>query len=312
MLEIVNITIISFLTALVDLGLAYRFRSLPLYRRHFYLSVALILVPCAVLPLSLGTQAFGVFIGLTLPALVRMPTRAWLPHSWSKGATRRPDATRPLVVIADPHWSQDTGHLEELQKKYTQVDWLFLGDCFDLWIGLPHYETSTQKAFLQWVDERRQEGAWVGLWLGNREYFLDYLAPRFDLIGEGIGGELVEESLYFEHGDLINQKDLQYRLWNLLSRSSLTWILFRLLPSNWGRKLGSWLELKLRTTNQNYKIMFPQEAFRDVVKTVSPSTFIVGHFHTAHHVDNGEVIPWNHCGDHAIWWQGQLKVQSHP
>lgn len=310
MLQIVNIAIISSLTALIDGVLAHRFRSLPLYRRHFYLSVALILVPMGALPFGLGTQVIGVLMGLTLPALLRMRTRSWLAHSWMKGSFKRKDPNRPLIVIADPHWSQDTGHLKEIQKKYVQVDWLFLGDCFDLWIGLPNYETSAQKEFLDWVDQRRQEGAWVGLWLGNREYFLDYLAPRFDLMGEGTGGYLAGESLYFEHGDLINKGDVQYRLWNLLSRSSLAWIMFRLIPSSWGQRLGSWLESKLRTTNQNYKITFPQDSFSEVAQSFSPSTFIVGHFHTEHQVENGRVIPWNYSGVHALWSKGHLEVKS--
>lgn len=310
MLQIVHIVILASLTALIDGGLAHRFRSLPLYRRHLYLSVALILVPMGILPISLGTQVTGVLMGLTLPALLRMRTRSWLMHSWMRGSCRRPDASKPLIVIADPHWSKDTGHLEEIRKKNSQVDWLFLGDCFDLWIGLPGYETPAQKEFLHWVDLRRQEGAWVGLWLGNREYFLDYLAPRFDLMGEGTGGQLTGESLYFEHGDLINEKDIQYRLWNLLSRSSFTWILFRLIPASWGQHLGSWLESKLRTTNQNYKIAFPQDSFYEVAQLFSPSIFIVGHFHTEHQIENGRVIPWNYSGSHALWSKGHLELKT--
>lgn len=116
MLQIVYIAIISFLTALIDGVLAHCFRSLPLYRRHFYLSVALILVPMGALPLGLGTQVIGVLMGLTLPALLRMSTRSWFAHSWMKGSFKRKDTNRPLIVIADPHWSQDTGHLKEIQK----------------------------------------------------------------------------------------------------------------------------------------------------------------------------------------------------
>ncbi len=312
MLQIMQIVIISSLTALIDGVLAHRFRSLPLYRRHFYLSVALIFIPLDLMGvhLSWGTRVIGVLVGLTLPVLLKMVSRSWYTHSWAKGSFKRHDAKRSLVIIADPHWSKDTGYLDEIQKKYTGVDWLFLGDCFDIWIGLPNYETSAQKGFLEWVDHRRQEGAWVGLWLGNREYFLDYLAPRFDLMGEGTGGYLMDESFHFEHGDLINSEDIQYRFWNLASRSSLVWILFRMIPARWGQRLGSWLESKLKTTNQNYKIEFPKDAFGKVARSFSPSIFIVGHFHTEHRIENGRVIPWNYSGTHAIWAEGHLDIKS--
>jgi UDP-2,3-diacylglucosamine pyrophosphatase LpxH len=210
--------------------------------------------------------------------------------------------------VADPHWRDTTfPGLREAAAAHPAADWLFLGDVFDVWVGLPAMETPAQAAFLAWVDERRAAGAWVGLWLGNREYFLDRHAAHFDLIGEGMGGRLEGEALAFEHGDLINAEDRAYRAWNLLSRSGPLWACFRLLPGPWARGLAAGIERKLRTTNREYKLAFPEAAFAEAARAVAPATFLTGHFHTEQRGANGLALPWAFEGRFWVWDQGAVR-----
>jgi UDP-2,3-diacylglucosamine pyrophosphatase LpxH len=143
--------------------------------------------------------------------------------------------------------------------------------------------------------------------MGNREYFLDRHASRFDLLGEGIGGLLEGEALTWEHGDLINASDHQYRLWNLLSRSGPLWCLFRLLPSGTARSLSSWMERKLHTTNTAYKLAFPRDAFRAAAQAQAGTTFLTGHFHTHEVEANGIALPWAHEGRLMVWQGGKVE-----
>lgn len=231
---------------------------------------------------------------------------------WWWGRPERPDPGRPLIIVADPHWGEELTGLREVTRQYPEADWLFLGDIFDVWVGLPGLETESQRSFLWWVQDRRVAGRWIGLWMGNRDYFLDRLAPRFDLIGEGVGGGLPAEGLRFEHGDLVQGADRTYRFWNLVSRSAAVWLLVALLPPGLAQRLARYLERSLRTTNPSYRLAFPHEAFLAAASEVPGLTLLTGHFHTHHAEDRAVAIPWAHEGAFALWERGQLSFLAAP
>jgi UDP-2,3-diacylglucosamine pyrophosphatase LpxH len=282
-------------------------RSTPVYRRH--------LAVCGLLALfALGggfgrwlASLAGTGIGLSLAGLPWLWSRRLKGMSWVRGSDRRPDADAPLVLVADPHWSGALTGLEPARVAWPEADWLFLGDIFDVWVGLPGMETPLEREFLDWVAARRREGRWVGFWLGNREYFLDTLADRFDLMGEGIGGELPLERLRWEHGDLVNRADWRYRLWNLASRSGPVWLIARLLPRPAARALAQRLQRAMGGTNQACKLSFPREAFRAATGEVPGATFITGHFHQLEREGGGTALPWAHEGRFMLWQGGQVK-----
>jgi VanZ family protein/UDP-2,3-diacylglucosamine pyrophosphatase LpxH len=262
---------------------------------------------------DLAADAFGLLLGLGLMSLPLLASRRLRAFRWQRGTARRPDPARLLILVADPHWSDDRfPGLREAAAAHPEADWLFLGDLFDVWVGIPGMENEAHRAFLRWVAERRASGRWVGLWLGNREYFLDGHADAFDLLGEGIGGALEGEGLAFEHGDLINAEDRAYRIWNLLSRSGFLWLFFRLLPAATARNLAARIEGKLRTTNREYKLAFPREAFRAAAEAAAPSTFLTGHFHTEEREANGLALPWAFEGRFLVWKQGSVKPLNLP
>lgn len=295
--------------------------TLPTYRRHglvFLLGLSFGIsdewhqsfVPGRDASLGdLAADAFGLLAALALASRPLICTRELLPFRWQRGEARRPDPSRPLILVADPHWKDDAfPGLREAAARHPHADWLFLGDLFDVWVGLPGMESPAHHAFLAWVDERRAQGAWVGLWMGNREYFLDRHAARFDLMGEGLGGGLPQEGLAFEHGDLVNPDDRAYRIWNLLSRSGFLWLFFRLLPGAAARSLAARIEAKLRTTNREYKLAFPREAFRLAALAAAPATYITGHFHTDEQEENGRALGWAFEGGFYLWADGKVQL----
>ena len=307
-----------------ELALRRSRHDLPLYRRHLwiFLGVALFgvtdewhqsFVPgrdCSALDWL--ADAFGAGLGLALSTVPFLLGQRDPGFGWWRGTSVRPEPTRPLLLVADPHWGEELTGLRELTRQYPDADWLFLGDVFDVWVGLPGLETEPQRSFLWWVQERRAAGRWIGLWAGNRDYFLDRFAPRFDLLGEGLGGRLAQEGLAFEHGDLVNGTDRRYRLWNLVSRSAFSWLAVSLLPPSLAAWLALRLERTLRTTNSGYRTTFPREDFAAAAAEQEAATFLTGHFHVHETSGAGIALPWAHDGAFALWDQGRLELLPAP
>ena len=307
--------VFGFLALALELAVRNAWHRTPTYRRH--LGILLLAALAAAFAAALGAgsalphlvaNTSAAALGLALSCLPLL-WRRWLTTlSWRRGRPERPDPGVPLVLVADPHWSDGLTGLREATAALPGADWLFLGDIFDVWVGIPGMATPLQAEFLAWVAERRQAGRWVGLWLGNREYFLDRLAGHFDLMGEGIGGGLPAEALAWEHGDLINSADWRYRLWNLVSRSGLLWLIARLLPRATAQTLARALEQRMRTTNRAYKVTFPRQAFRAAAAAHPGQTFITGHFHTHEEEGNGTALPWAHEGAFMLWQNRTLQL----
>ena len=304
--------------------LARRRKDLPPYRRHFRIFTTLAISSLGALLMlgggHMGQGRWGPWLltilgsaaGLAVLTLGRLRSRNLAAWSWHRGSSRRPDPARPLILVADPHWSDELVGLQAATRVHPDADWLFLGDVFDVWVGLPGMTSDAQRSFLAWVRERRRAGRWVGLWMGNREFFLDGYADIFDLMGEGVGGVLEGENLAFEHGDLINARDWQYRLWNRISRSGPMWLLFRAMPSKLAAFIAAKLERQMRTTNRTYKLVFPREAFRSAAKAHAQSVFITGHFHTHEVEGNGIALPWAFEGAFMVWREGRVEPLESP
>jgi VanZ family protein/UDP-2,3-diacylglucosamine pyrophosphatase LpxH len=317
--KVAHATVFGALAWALDLALQRNQPGLPLYRRHLLVLGAVMVfgatdewhqwfVPGRSCELNdWMADVVGGCLGLMAGSLPLLFTRHLAALSWWRGTAQRPEPARDLILVADPHWATELTGLEEATARFPQADWLFLGDVFDVWVGLPGMETPAQRAFLDWVQARRTAARWVGLWLGNREYFLEGHAGGFDLMGEGIGGRLEGEALTWEHGDLVNSADRQYRLWNLISRSGPVWLLFRLLPGGTARRVSAWLERKLRTTNSAYKLAFPRRAFRTAAEANRGTTFLTGHFHTHEVEANGIALPWAHEGRFMVWRGGKVE-----
>jgi len=317
--KLAHLSAYAVLAAFLELALRRTRHDLPVYRRHLLIFAAVVFfgatdewhqcfVPgrdCDVYDWI--ADGLGAALGLVLTSLPYFWSRNLDDFGWWRGRRERPDPARPLILVADPHWSEELTGLREATNANPEADWLFLGDVFDVWVGIPGMETEAQRAFLWWVQERLAAGRWVGLWMGNREYFLDRFSPRFSLLGEGTGGALPMENLAWEHGDLVNAQDHQYRLWSLASRSGPLWILARMLPARLASALTQRLERSMRTTNRAYKVAFPREAFREAAARHEDATFLTGHFHSHELEGNGIALPWAHEGEFMVWREGRVE-----
>ena len=292
----------------------------PVYRRH--LLIFIVLGALGSLNCVFGTSSaehsscvgfrvffdfLGVGAGLMVASLPWLWGRRLMGFGWQRGTGFRKDPLVPLILVADPHWHDSLLGLEEARSTYPGADWLFLGDLFDVWVGVPGSHSDLEQEFLAWVKKLRSNGAWVGLWLGNREFFLDYLSDQFDLMGEGAGGQLIVEGLCWEHGDLVDGTDWRYRIWALLSRSGIAWVLVRVLPKCLIDKVVDFLKLTIRSRHDSRKLRFPDRVFTQVASTYRGKTFITGHFHIYRICGNGISLPWAKNGKFMVWYKGNIR-----
>lgn len=194
--------------------------------------------------------------------------------------------SRRIFVVADAHVSEKNGNLDAffaMLRKFEDCpgDIVFLGDIFDLWIGLSRYERTYHHDFLKWC-ERQKGGRTVGFIEGNHEFFVcQHHRTRFTWCDTA---RFDCEGITFVHGDLINQHDTPYLRFRRLTKNPVTKFLVRFMP--FGVRLVQALKERLRTTNMAHKMGLPEdqiEAFGRNLKRNAQcheSTFLVlGHFH---------------------------------
>lgn len=197
---------------------------------------------------------------------------------------------RRLAFVGDVHLDRDDpdldpflSFLDHLGRTSRRI--VFLGDLFNIWLGRPELEQPHQAAVLEKLRALRRQGVTIGYVEGNRDF----------RIGRGYGGEAVDRAtdagmveeqggtrLFAIHGDLVNVRDLRYRLWRAFSRSAPVWWLFNRLPAERRVRFAESLERRMRTTNVEYKREFPEAAAREFAAGIVSSGFdvvVLGHFH---------------------------------
>lgn len=198
-----------------------------------------------------------------------------------------------LVFIGDVHLDREDPALEAFLTFLENLAGVarrvvLLGDLFNVWIGGAAMEQPHQAVVTRKLEELRRRGVVLRYLEGNRDYrvgrhytgaALDEASERFLL--ETWSGH----SVYATHGDLVNVRDRQYRLWRAFSRSAPVWALFGLLPPGRRAALVDRLERRMRRTNLAQKRRFPEElvrAFGAERLREGHDLVVLGHFHEEH------------------------------
>ena len=188
---------------------------------------------------------------------------------------------------------------------------VLVGDIFDLWIAREHLHERHHRDVLAALGAARQSGLPVDYAVGNRDYAVEtYRGPLARIASETLPEPGASPAWLAEHGDLVNDEDLQYRRWRAVSRSRAVLGAYLALPGVVGRPLSRWLERRMRTTNLAYKRRFPAEHVQRRAGRLfgeSGARFLVlGHFHQElrQPVPGGEalVLPdWKRSRRHLEW-----------
>jgi UDP-2,3-diacylglucosamine hydrolase len=220
-----------------------------------------------------------------------------------------------LLVISDLHLAPHTEprNLQFLtfleQALVNKDDVVIAGDLFDLWLGWPHLTFPYQERILRGMQDLASRGLRMSYVEGNRDYGIRQRANSIfeSVTTSSIKRKVGKRTVFIEHGDMVNSRDKQYRLWHGISKSSLSLLLLRIFPGSWMLSLSSNLETKMKGTNLKYKSQYPlaecerhaREQFRSGADVV-----IFGHFHeerfAEYDFDGRSVLFYNLPG----WEQG--------
>ena len=195
-----------------------------------------------------------------------------------------------LVVVGDVHLDRDDrdldpflAYLRSLAASAGRI--VLMGDLFNLWIGAPDLEQEHHRAVIGALRELRRSGVATHYLEGNRDYRIG-TAHAGDAFDEVATGGLDEtwggRRLFAVHGDLVNARDRQYRVWRRLSRSAPAWWVFSAIPRARRFALAERLERSLRGTNLDQKGAFPEglaRAYAAPYFARGYDALVLGHFH---------------------------------
>ena len=160
-----------------------------------------------------------------------------------------------------------------------------LGDLFDLWIGSPAFTGPGHLRVAEALRRLRLGGLRIAYVEGNRDYHLRscYLEDPFhDLAEEGMEVRFGGRRIYLAHGDLVNRRDRQYRLWRRVAKGPWLIRAFRSIPSGPAQRLAVWMEDQRGRTNLRNRVQFPEEECRTYAegkREEGYDTLVLGHFH---------------------------------
>jgi len=158
------------------------------------------------------------------------------------------------------------------------------GDLFHYLIAHRNFRTTAVEKVMQKFAALRDSGAAVHYVEGNRDFFLkgsfveDYVTDvAFEFaISAGPHRYVVV------HGDMINDRDWQYRFWRRASKNPVTKLAVTMIPKGTARKLVDRVEKRLARSNFKHKTNLPLElmkAYGDKRSRDGFTDVVFGHFH---------------------------------
>ena len=175
-----------------------------------------------------------------------------------------------------------------------------LGDTFHFFIAHPKFETPAISRFLAVVRALAAAGVSVTYVEGNRDFFLrgSYVEKEFRAVCDEEAFEAGGTRFLATHGDLLNDKDLPYRFWRLLSKNPVSRFALNFFPKDAGNRLVWKVEARLYRSNFKHKSRLPVEMIRAFARRrirEGVDVLLLGHFHKSwsERVDGGrvEILP---------------------
>ena len=196
-----------------------------------------------------------------------------------------------MIIITDSHVSDAYGNVDAFFEMLTALsetrdDIVFLGDIFELWVGLNRYEGVIHRDFIRWCKSQKARRA-IGFIEGNHEFFVTQKHRDNFTWSSKLGHLDKVQSNLWVHGDLINRADKNYLRFRRLSKNWLTKALVYSLPR--GPSFVEKLKAKLKTTNQDFRMGLPKEALNQFAEeqfAKGVRQIIVGHFHQDYKYEN--------------------------
>ena len=195
-----------------------------------------------------------------------------------------------IYLIGDSHIGLAPGDeqpivdwLERLRKRRPSALYLN-GDVFHYLIGDDKFFTDSVRNFFAKLSELKSEGVRIYYIEGNRDFFLKGTIAEKAVTQLAISSTFTAGGLRYLviHGDMINDRDLQYRMWRRASKNPITRIGVKLFPGPLARKFVNKAEQRLARSNFKHKRRLPVELMERYGRKKAAEGFqmiVFGHFH---------------------------------
>jgi UDP-2,3-diacylglucosamine hydrolase len=221
--------------------------------------------------------------------------------------------TGGIYVIGDSHIGLADGHetpisawldrLAALEPKALYLN----GDLFHYLIAHPKFRTRSVEKVMAKFQEVVASGTPIHYVEGNRDFFLkgSFVENAVTDIGIEYAIEAGPKKYLIIHGDMINDRDWQYRFWRRASKNPVMKLGVSLIPKKIARNFVDSVEARLSRSNFKHKSRIPVELMEAYGRKRSSEGFthvVFGHFHHKLVLQAGDTTvtvlpPWYETGE---------------
>jgi UDP-2,3-diacylglucosamine hydrolase len=197
-----------------------------------------------------------------------------------------------IYVIGDSHIGLGEGaerRINSWMDRFAQLtprpQALYLnGDLFHYLIAHKNFRTPAVDKVFAKFKEVRDRGTAVHYVEGNRDFFLrgSFVEDFVSDVAYEFTVAAADRKYLIIHGDMINDRDWQYRFWRVASKNVFTKIGTRFIPKGMAIKTVNKVERQLAKSNFKHKYSLPLElmkAYGDKRSREGFTDVVFGHFH---------------------------------
>ncbi len=220
-----------------------------------------------------------------------------------------------IFVIGDSHIGLADGNEKDVNAWLDRMaahapKALYLnGDLFHYLIAHPKFRTSSVEKVMEKFREVRDRGIPIHYVEGNRDFFL-----RGSFVEDAVTDIALEYAVpagtnkfLIVHGDMINDRDWQYRFWRRASKNPMTKLAVNLVPKTTARNFVDGMEKRLASSNFKHKTRLPIEQMKAYGRKRSREGFthvVFGHFHAKVVMPGNATVavlpPWYETGEAMV------------
>lgn len=158
------------------------------------------------------------------------------------------------------------------------------GDLFHYLIAHRKFRTHSVEAVMDKFREVRDGGIAIHYVEGNRDFFLhgSFVEDAVTDIALEYAVPAGTNKYLIVHGDMINDRDYQYRFWRWASKSAVSRFGVNFIPGGVAKRFVDSVEQRLSSSNFKHKSRVPVELMQQYARTRSREGFtdvVLGHFH---------------------------------